>query len=110
MKVTDDKPIWSPPASASCMNLSARLERRGSTYKYQIAAWVSAMATSIKCRSGENLPTFHAEPRQFLQQMGPCLDQPIILVLDDALLVEIEVALLLVLCQAMQLPQLSPAE
>src|ERR1700693_6584346 len=52
-----ETPIWSPLAIVSSMKAEAALPKRGSEKRYQIAAWVSAIATIIRNQSAENSQT-----------------------------------------------------
>src|SRR5215475_10854737 len=46
------------------MNTFARLLRRGSAFKYQIAAWVSLTALGVIHLPAETFPTCHGVPHQ----------------------------------------------
>src|SRR5579872_5297811 len=52
-----EAPIWSPFEIALSMKADAAAPKRLSEKRYQMAAWVSAIATSIRSRSVESYQT-----------------------------------------------------
>src|ERR1700680_3076272 len=52
-----ETPIWSPLATVASMKAEAARPKRGSEKRYQIVAWVSAIATIIRNQNAENSRT-----------------------------------------------------